>query len=182
VLRDEVLTILRERIVAFAAFRYSRDAAEDLAQEVLMVLHEKYAQVAAIEELVPLSIQILRFKIAGLRRKTVRHGEYSSVSVDDFPLPDPTPSPAAQAERKQELDRLSAALSRLGERCRELFRLKLEGHNFGEIRKRMGAGSINTVCYFDLPPATDGAMDRGGRAVTPEDARNSWRLRHGTGG
>jgi RNA polymerase sigma-70 factor (ECF subfamily) len=149
VLREEVLTILRERIVAFAAFRYSRDAAEDLAQEVLIVLHEKYAQITAMEELVPLSIQILRFKIAGLRRKTVRHGEHTSVSVGDFPLPDLTPGPAAQAERKQELDRLSAALSRLGERCRELFRLKLEGHNFAEIRKRMGAGSINTVYTWD---------------------------------
>jgi RNA polymerase sigma-70 factor (ECF subfamily) len=71
------------------------------------------------------------------------------VSVDDFPLPDPTPGPAALAERKEALDRLSAALSRLGERCRELFRLKLEGHNFGEIRKRMGAGSINTVYTWD---------------------------------
>jgi RNA polymerase sigma-70 factor (ECF subfamily) len=147
--REEVLTILRERIVAFAAFRYSRDAAEDLAQEVLMVLHEKYAQVSAMEELVPLSLQILRFKIAGQRRKAVRHGEHTSVSVDDFPLRDPTPDPAALAERKETLDRLSAALSRLGERCRELFRLKLEGHNFGEIRKRMGASSINTVYTWD---------------------------------
>jgi RNA polymerase sigma-70 factor (ECF subfamily) len=147
--REEVLALLRERIVAFAAFRYSRDAADDLAQEVLMVLHEKYGQVTAMEELVPLSLQILRFKIAGLRRKSIRHGEDTSVSVDDFPLPDPTPDPAAMAERQQALDRLSAALSRLGERCRELFRLKLEGHNFGEIRKRMGAGSINTVYTWD---------------------------------
>jgi RNA polymerase sigma-70 factor (ECF subfamily) len=147
--REEVLALLRERIVAFAAFRYSRDAADDLAQEVLMVLHEKYAQVTAIEELVPLSLQILRFKIAGLRRKSIRRGEHTSVSVDDFPLPDPTPDPAELAERKETLDRLSAALSRLGERCRELFRLKLEGHNFGEIRKRMGAGSINTVYTWD---------------------------------
>ncbi len=148
-LRDEVLSLLRERIVAFAAFRYSRDAAEDLAQEVLIVLHEKYAQVSAIEELVPLSLQILRFKIAGLRRKSVRRGEHTSVSVDDFPLPDPTPDPAAMAERQQALDRLSAALSRLGERCRKLFSLKLEGHSFGEIGKRMGAASINTVYTWD---------------------------------
>lgn len=147
--REEVLTILRERIVGFAAFRYSRDAAEDLAQEVLIVLHEKYAQVTALEELVPLSLQILRFKIAGLRRKTVRHGENTSVSVDDFPLSDPTPGPAVLAERKEALDRLSTALSQLGDRCRELFRLKLEGHGFGEIRKRMGAGSINTVYTWD---------------------------------
>ena len=41
--RNEILVRLRERIVRFAASRLMRDAAEDLAQEVLLVLHEKYA-------------------------------------------------------------------------------------------------------------------------------------------
>ena len=48
--RDEILTQLRERIVAFAASRMQRDAAEDLAQEVLIVLHDKYEHVEAIEQ------------------------------------------------------------------------------------------------------------------------------------
>jgi RNA polymerase sigma-70 factor (ECF subfamily) len=43
--RDSVLAALRERIVAYAASRISRDAAEDLAQEVLLVIHEKYRKV-----------------------------------------------------------------------------------------------------------------------------------------
>jgi RNA polymerase sigma-70 factor (ECF subfamily) len=72
--RDEVLARLRERIVAFAASHLSRDAAEDLAQEVLMLLHEKYSHLEAPEELLPLSLQIVRFKIMSLRRKAVRRG------------------------------------------------------------------------------------------------------------
>ncbi len=72
--RDEILSRLRERILGYAASHISRDAAEDVAQEVMLLLHTKYAQVGAIEELVPLSLQITRFKIAGLRRKNLSPG------------------------------------------------------------------------------------------------------------
>ena len=75
--REEVLAKLRERIVRFAASHISRDVAEDLAQEVLMLLHEKYAHLERTEDLLPLSLQIVRFKIMSLRRKTVRRGEYT---------------------------------------------------------------------------------------------------------
>jgi len=37
--RDEILDRLRERIVAYAASRIQRDAAQDIAQEVLIVIH-----------------------------------------------------------------------------------------------------------------------------------------------
>jgi hypothetical protein len=37
--RETILTSLRERIVAFATLRVSKDHAEDLAQDVLAVLH-----------------------------------------------------------------------------------------------------------------------------------------------
>lgn len=53
--REEVLSKLRERIVRFAASHVSRDAADDLAQEVLMLLHEKYAHLDRAEDLLPLS-------------------------------------------------------------------------------------------------------------------------------
>ena len=68
--REQILQSLRERILAFAASRMGRDAAEDLAQEVLVLLHEKYSHVTRLEELVPLSFQILRFKLVSLRRKS----------------------------------------------------------------------------------------------------------------
>src|SRR5512133_1561868 len=105
--RATIRASLRERIVAFAASRYARDAAEDLAQEVLVVLHEKYPKVEAMEELVPLAFQILRFKLAAWRRKLVRHGEYTQVSVEDHPLSSDTPDPESVAARREMRDRLA---------------------------------------------------------------------------
>jgi RNA polymerase sigma-70 factor, ECF subfamily len=148
--REEILRKLRERIVAFAASHTSGDIAEDLAQEVLILLHEKYSHVERLEELVPLSLQIARFKIMSLRRKSQRHGEYSQVSITDIQLPDLEANPATLVERKLMLERLARAVSQLGERCRELLRLKLRGKSFGEIQKLMGAQSINTVYTWDF--------------------------------
>jgi RNA polymerase sigma-70 factor (ECF subfamily) len=148
--REDVLAKLRERIVRFAASHLSRDTAEDLAQEVLMLLHEKYAHLETPEELLPLSLRIVRFKIMSLRRKAVRRGEYTQISVSDIPLPDLDANPADQLERKQMLERLARAMGQSGERCRELMRLKLQGRNFAEIQKAMGARSINTVYTWDF--------------------------------
>jgi RNA polymerase sigma-70 factor (ECF subfamily) len=147
--RDEVLSRLRERIVAFAASHLSRDAAEDVAQETLMLLEEKYAHLERPEELLPLSLQIVRFKIMSLRRKAARRGEYNQVSVTDIPLPDLDSNPAAYLERKEMLERLSRALGQVGERCREMIRLKLQGKTFPEIQKIMHASSLNTVYTWD---------------------------------
>jgi RNA polymerase sigma-70 factor, ECF subfamily len=149
VLREEVLARLRERIVAFAASHLSRDAAEDVAQETLMLLHEKYAHLERAEDLLPLSLKIVRFKILSARRKSVRRGEYTAVSVTDLPLPDLDSNPADQYERKEMLERLSAAVAQLGARSRELLRLKLQGKSFPEIQKIMGAGALNTVYTWD---------------------------------
>src|ERR1700676_5134018 len=114
--RDETLARLRERIVRYAASKLSEDVAEDVAQEVLMVLHEKYAAVDGIDDLLPLSLEIARFKIWGARRKTVRRGENTAVSVDDLPLAGAGPDPLEQTETRQRVDRLEAALLQLGDR------------------------------------------------------------------
>jgi len=113
------------------------------------VLHEKYATLDRIEDLLPLSLEIARFKIMGARRKVVRRGEHTQVSVDDLPLAGAADDPYEQAARRQQLDRLEAALAGMGERCRELFRLKLEGHTFPEIQKRLGVTAINTLYTWD---------------------------------
>jgi RNA polymerase sigma-70 factor (ECF subfamily) len=147
--REEVLAKLRERIVAFAASHLSRDVAEDLAQEVLILLHEKYAHLDKAEDLLPLSLQIVRFKIMSLRRKSVRRGEYTQVSITDIPLPDLDANPADQVERKQMMEHLSRAMGQLGERCRNLMRLKLQGKSFPEIQKIMGVAAINTIYTWD---------------------------------
>jgi RNA polymerase sigma-70 factor, ECF subfamily len=148
--RDNILTILRERILAFATLRVSRAQAEDLTQEVLVVLHEKYPKVADLTELVPLAFQVLRFKMLDAHRKSLRRGEYNQESVDDLPLADPSDDPATQLDQKQRVDRLLVAMSQLGERCRELFKWKLEGKSFPEIQKLMEQTSINTIYTWDL--------------------------------
>jgi RNA polymerase sigma-70 factor (ECF subfamily) len=147
--RDEILAKLRERIVAFAASRIARDVAEDLAQEVLVLLHEKYSHVTRLEELLPLSFQIVRFKLVSLRRKAARRGEYTQVSVEEIQLPDPGSDPAQRLQRAQMSERHSSAIGKLEGRCRELFRLKLEGRTFAEIQSALGAASINTVYTWD---------------------------------
>jgi len=114
-----------------------------------MLLHDKYPHVECVEELVPLSLQIMRFKMAGARRKAYRRGEAGYVSVDDIQVPDLTPGPEAHAQQREMLDRMSAAVARLGDRCREIFRLKLQGKTFPEIQAIMKADSINTVYTWD---------------------------------
>ncbi len=166
-----ILARLRERIVAFAASRYAGAHAEDLAQEVLVLLHEKYGHLDRMEDLVPLAFQILRFKLAAHRRKAARRGEYDAVDVEVFPPVSDAPDPAAVLERKELMARLMGGIARMGDRCRELFRLKLQGRSFPEIQGLLGAGTLNTVYTWDhrcrkqllesLGGAWDGAAGKG---------------------
>ena len=148
--RERTLALLRERIVSFAASRIARDAAEDLAQEVLLLLHEKYAHVEALEELVPLSLRIVRFKMAAHLRKEHRRGEDTAIPVDDMPLAGGLPDPEMLAEQRELAARLEKAVRKLPQKCKELFRLKLDGKGFAEIQQAYGAKSINTVYTWDF--------------------------------
>jgi RNA polymerase sigma-70 factor (ECF subfamily) len=148
--REELLQKLRERIVGFAASRMQRDAAEDLAQEVLILLHEKYGHLDRLEDLLPLSLKIVRFKMMAYRRRAQRRGEYTQVPVDGIQIADDGDDPLMAAEQREMRERLLAAVSQLGERCRQLFALKLEGMSFAEIQASLGVGSINTIYTWDF--------------------------------
>jgi RNA polymerase sigma-70 factor (ECF subfamily) len=148
--RDQILATLRERILAFATSRVSRDRAEDLTQDVMAVLYEKYSQVTELVELVPLAFQVLRYKMLDAHRKALRRGEYNQESVEDLPLADARDDPATQLDQKQRVDRLLVAMAQLGERCRKLFKWKLEGKSFPEIQQLMRQTSINTIYTWDL--------------------------------
>lgn len=147
--REQILTLIRQRILAFASARLSREQAEDVSQEVLVVLHEKYPHVTELTALLPLSFQVLRYKVLEVRRKAARRGEGQQVPVEDPPLPDPGDDPETAAARRERVDRLIAALDRLGARCRDLFRWKLEGRTFAEIQALTGQRSINTIYTWD---------------------------------
>ena len=148
--RHDIIGALRERILAFATSRVSREHAEDLTQEVLVVLHEKYAHITDLTDLVPLAFQVLRFKMLDAHRKALRRGEYNQESIDELPLANPDSDPATQLDQQQRVERLLTAITRLGERCRELFKWKLEGKSFPEIQQLMGQQSINTIYTWDL--------------------------------
>jgi RNA polymerase sigma-70 factor (ECF subfamily) len=148
--REEILEKLRERIVGFAASRLQRDAAEDLAQEVLILLHQKYGHLERLEDLLPLSLQIVRFKMMAFRRKAQRRGEYTQVQVDEIQVADGAADPLAAAEQREMRDRLLAAVAKMGERCRKMFALKLEGKSYAEIQAALGVSSINTVYTWDF--------------------------------
>jgi len=148
--RDEILRKLRERIVGFAASKMGREDAEDIAQETLILLHEKYPQVERLDELLPLALRIVSFKVLALRRKSARRGEYTRLSIDDLQLTDGAADSAAAFERTEIRTRLLRAISQMGERCRNMFALKLEGKTFGEIQAILGAASINTVYAWDF--------------------------------
>jgi RNA polymerase sigma-70 factor (ECF subfamily) len=69
--------------------------------------------------------------------------------VTDIALPDLNSNPADYVERKEMLDRLTQAVAQLGDRCRQLIRLKLQGKTFPEIQKIMGVSALNTVYTWD---------------------------------
>lgn len=148
--REQVLERLRERIVGFAASRLQGDAAEDVAQEVLLLLHQKYPHLERLEDLLPVAFEILRFKVMATRRKSARRGEYNSVPVEDAQLPDPAIDPETAAERREMRARLTEAIGKLGERCRKILELKLQGKNFVEIQQIMGVPSVNTIYTWDF--------------------------------
>jgi len=152
--RAEILTRLRERIVRYAASQLqghsTGDLAQDLAQEVLIVLHEKYSELDSIEDLLPLSLEIARLKIWAARRKSRRRGEDREIPVEDLSLAADEADPFERAARVESVARLEAALAELGERCRELFRLKLEGYTFPEIRTRLQVATLNTLYTWDF--------------------------------
>lgn len=145
----DVLATLRERILAFAASRYGRQLAEDIAQEVLLVIHQKYPHVTAISELVPLALQITRFKLTAAARKSNRRGENRTVDIADEPIPDHHINIIHEAEQNELISQLHRAFPQLGDRCRDIFRMKLEGLSFPEIQQALGAQNINTVYTWE---------------------------------
>ena len=147
--RDEILAKIRERMVAFVTSRVSGPIAEDLAQEVLMLLHVKYPHVTALSELLPLSFRILRLKMMAARRKSIRRREEDSVTIDDDFAGRADNSPESLVARQKMLERLGQALTQLSERCQTMFRWKLMGKCFPEIQELMGQKSINTIYTWD---------------------------------
>lgn len=145
--RESTLALVRERIVSYASSRVGvdREDAEDLANETLLLLHQKYPHLDAAADLVPLAVTTMKFKILELRRNKDRGHQ----PLDQAPPQSHDPGPEQVAGSAQRQSRLLSAILTLGPRCRWLFLLKLQGFNFIEIMPRMEAASINTVYTWD---------------------------------
>ena len=156
--REAALEKVRARILAAARRSLFPADAEDLTQDVLLVLSTKYTHVGAPEELVAVAAQIMRFKRAALWRKAARRRAAGAVPLPspDEDAPDPVegvadegaPDPERIAFDRERLRRLAEAAARLDGRCRELLRDKLEGSSFVEIAARLGR-PVNTVYSWD---------------------------------
>ncbi len=120
-----------------------------MAQETILLLHEKYEHVTEPAELLPLAFQVLRFKMTASVRKMMRRGEHKSVPVEELPIATPGGNPEQLAARAEMRRRLLEGVKGLGELCREIFRMKLEGFTFEEIRVQLSVDSINTIYTWD---------------------------------
>ena len=131
-----MLERVRARVLGAARARLSPADAEDLTQELLVLLTTKYAHVGAPEELVAIGVRIVAFKRAALWRKATLDAASEA------------PDPEAVARSRQRLSMFVEAASRLDGRCRQLLRRKLEGASFAEIAAELGR-SVNTVYSWD---------------------------------
>jgi RNA polymerase sigma factor (sigma-70 family) len=147
--RDAALASLRLRILSAARRRLSPADAEDLTQEVLLLLTTKYAEVEDPAQLVALGLGILRKKQADLWRKSARRGEASAQDATEVPLAHGGPLPDTVAADRARLRLFAEAAARLEGRCREILRRKLEGLSFVEIAAELGR-PVNTVYSWDF--------------------------------
>ena len=99
-------------------------------------------------QLAALGIEIVRKKRADLWRKAARRGEATAEDAAAVPLPDQRPSPDRIAADRERLRLYATAAARLGERCREILKRKLEGRSFVEIAAELGR-PVNTVYSWD---------------------------------
>jgi RNA polymerase sigma-70 factor (ECF subfamily) len=149
VARSEILSRIRERIVIFGTSRIGRDGAEDVAQDTLMLLERKYAGLDEEVDLLRIAIRTMDLKMKSWRRGVVRK-RLADTPVDEMPLSDSRPGAAEELEKKQFKQRFETALAKLGDRCRRLLYLKLEGKRLPEIRQMLGADNMQQLYTWDF--------------------------------
>lgn len=148
--RDRILAGLRERIRGYATYKVGWDRSEDIAQETMVVLIEKYDKVENLTDLLRLAFTIARYKIFNMirdnnKRKGVSINGENSIEPSDSP----TESPEMTTVERQQRTHLMSALSELAPKCREIMKMKLLGFSFPKIAEAMKIRSINTLYVWD---------------------------------
>lgn len=136
--REAILQQIHARIRGYAASKVDEERAQDLAQEVMVVLLEKYTDLDDPEDLLPVAIQTLKFKLWGDNRRRWRRKEDQQVPVEDLALHYDGPSPEQRTIRQEYRDALRKAVGQLRRPCQELLTMQLEGMSPKEIIQRLG--------------------------------------------
>jgi RNA polymerase sigma-70 factor (ECF subfamily) len=147
--RSQVLALIRERILIYGTSHVGRDSAEDLAQDTLLLIEQRYSHLGQIGDLLPVAIRIMSFKLKSFRRSVGRR-RVSDTPVDEMPLADGDPDAATQLETAELKTKIYDALDKLGSRCKRLFLLKLEGHRLPQIREMLGASTMQQLYMWDF--------------------------------
>ena len=142
---SSTMALIRERILGFAISRSSRSDAEDLTQQVMIVLLSKYSNVSDQKELLPIAFGLLARLRMGLYRKRARRGEDANLGVEELQLASVADDPESRLARKELAEQLAAAIDRLNQRCQKMIRLMMEGHSAAYIQKTLGLTSTNAV-------------------------------------
>jgi RNA polymerase sigma factor (sigma-70 family) len=137
--KDEKIKLIRERIVAFLQFLgASQQDAQDIAQDVLILLEEKYKNIEDVENLVAVAIQTARFKLWDLRRKAETKAARYGTSADTVHVPARTLTPEQILLAQEQTAMLVEAIGHLDEDCRRLVELQRDDRTNDEIMVALG--------------------------------------------
>jgi RNA polymerase sigma factor (sigma-70 family) len=132
---EKIFEQIRVRLVEYVSSRGMQGRAEDIAQEALVILWKRYSHLTTEGDLVPLAYRICKYKILEERRAQNKAGYQLN---EELPIADPSVGVHDKLEDSEFDERLKEALKRLSERCKTLFRLRLEERPTAEIAKLMG--------------------------------------------
>ena len=120
------------------------ELASDLAQETFVKLHRRGALPDNPEAwLITVALNLFR----NARSTASRRRRLLTATRMEASLGDPVPGPAQLLESADEVERVRAAIERLGERDRQLLLLRAEGYGYRELAAALGLNeaSVGTL-------------------------------------
>lgn len=109
----------------------------------MLELTRKYSHLDDLDDLVPVAVQILKFKSWGDIRRRYRRKEDQNLQVEDVLLEYQGPSPEQWLLKRELRGLLPRAVRQLSQACQELIGLQLEDKSLKEI-----------IDHFQVPSGT----------------------------
>lgn len=130
---ETALGQIQKTIVRIAANKLRRSGdAEDVAQDVVIVLTQKYSEVNDVDELLKLAKATMQNKVLSIWS---RLGRRKHVDLGEGPdLVDPGPDPERVAWIRKRAEIFATVLKNIDEPCRTILRMKAQGAKVDAIR------------------------------------------------